>query len=169
MSTGPHNPFTGARRVTTPEARLRLVASEAAIPIDTARARRAIENENRAAASTEIDPADIRHALALRAADSLEGGRAALLRATKRRRLIDDAARKGLSPFEANLVIAIVQDAARRGEPPTSAAAVSRLDLVPAPARTTSHDRWFWLRTTLATAALTGLILNALIHWITSG
>ncbi len=47
---------------------------------------------------------------------SIEGGRAAILRPERRRELFTRATSLGLRPFDATLVIAIVQDAARRGE-----------------------------------------------------
>lgn len=46
----------------------------------------------------------------------LEGGKAAILRPERRERLIDQAGRDGILPFDANLVIALVQDSARRGD-----------------------------------------------------
>lgn len=61
---------------------------------------------------------DPRWVLAARAASTLEGGRAAILTPENRRRLMDLAARMGLRPFDASLVIAIVQDAARTGRDP---------------------------------------------------
>lgn len=62
-----------------------------------------------------LSPDDPRWVLAARAAVSLDGGRAAILTADKRRRLMTLARRMGLRPFDAALVIAIVQDAARSG------------------------------------------------------
>lgn len=69
---------------------------------------------------TRADPhqafaADPRWVLAARAASLLEGGRAALLTPDRRRRLMSLADRMGLRPFDASLVIAIVQDSARTG------------------------------------------------------
>jgi hypothetical protein len=62
-----------------------------------------------------MDPDDARAILATRVAASLEGGRAAILRPESRRRVVALATRLGLRPFDANLIIAIVQDGARRG------------------------------------------------------
>ena len=76
--------------------------------------RRDIARENHAASS--LDPADVRWELASRVQHSLEGGNAAILRPERRRELIAAAVGRGMRPFDANLVIAIVQDAARRGE-----------------------------------------------------
>jgi hypothetical protein len=52
----------------------------------------------------------------------LEGGRTALLTPDRRRRLVTLATKMGLRPFDAALIIAIVQDAARAGEPLTGEA-----------------------------------------------
>lgn len=69
----------------------------------------------RAAGPRGTPPAwdDPRWVLAARAASVIEGGRAAILTPENRRRLMDLAARMNLRPFDASLVIAIVQDAAR--------------------------------------------------------
>lgn len=78
------------------------------------RADRAVARANRAAAALGAD--DARAIFSARVAGALEGGRAAVLRPEHRRRLVGAAAGMGLRPFDANLIIAIVQDAARRGE-----------------------------------------------------
>jgi hypothetical protein len=77
-------------------------------------ARRAeVGAENRAA--TTLTPDDARMITAQLAADAIEGGRAAIIRPEVRRRLVATAIGMGLRPFDANLVIAIVQDDARTG------------------------------------------------------
>ncbi len=48
--------------------------------------------------------------------ESIEGGRAAIIRPETRRELAAAAEAQGLRPFEAQLTIAMVQDAARHGE-----------------------------------------------------
>jgi hypothetical protein len=75
-------------------------------------------------------PADPRWVLAAAAMTALDGGRAAVLAPARRRRLMATAAAMGLREFDAALIIAIVQDAARRGEPLHGGAARS-LDMVP--------------------------------------
>ncbi len=55
---------------------------------------------------------DPRWVLAVRVSDALEGP---ILRPTRRERLIRIGRTLGLSPFESNLIIAVVQDQARRG------------------------------------------------------
>jgi hypothetical protein len=89
--------------------------------------------ENRAAAG--ISTFDARWVMAARVSDSLEGGRAAILPPEARSRLVSSAGRMGLRPFDANMVIAIVQDAARRGESPLDADGADRLTLVGKPER----------------------------------
>lgn len=61
-----------------------------------------------------IDFADPRWVLAVRTGESLEGP---ILTADKRERLLMLGKQMGLSPFDANLIIAMVQDQARRGQP----------------------------------------------------
>jgi hypothetical protein len=87
------------------------------------RARREIARENHAARL--MGPDDARWLLAQDAERALEGGRAAIIRPEVRRRLVNKATSAGLRPFDANLVIAIVQDAARRGEPGPAAASLA--------------------------------------------
>ena len=86
------------------------------------------------AQSAHLSATDPRWVFALRAALGLSGGRAAILTPDKRRGLDDLARRMGLRPFDAALVIAIVQDAARRGESIAdrggSPAVAARLSLV---------------------------------------
>lgn len=73
---------------------------------------------------------DARWVTAARATQAIEGGRAAVLRPEVRARLVSSAERMGLRPFDANLVLAIVQDAARQGKTIQDADTVDRLALV---------------------------------------
>jgi hypothetical protein len=59
---------------------------------------------------------DARMIFANSVAEKLEGGKAAILRTDSREALQKSALSLGLRAFDANLIIAIVQDAARRGE-----------------------------------------------------
>jgi hypothetical protein len=93
-------------------------------------ARRHIARENHAAA---LAADDARWLFAQHVKDSVEGGRAALVRPQIRRNLVTRAEQMGLRPFDANLVIAIVQDAARRGEHLDQSA--DRLAFIPAKRR----------------------------------
>ncbi len=108
------------------------------------------------------------------AADAIEGGRAAIIRPEVRRRLVAAAVGMGLRPFDANLVIAIVQDDARSaGEAARIVAsgatrdATSRLTLV-RPAQP-ANKRSFPVRLVLA-AIVAGIAASiAFARWIMSG
>jgi hypothetical protein len=104
VSTRPHvlKLANGAPRGATPVVNRRIV------PVQAARVAQFL--------TTTIAPTDPRWVLAARAALSLSGGRAAILIPEKRRALDACARRLGLRPFDASLIIAIVQDAVRRGE-----------------------------------------------------
>ena len=84
------------------------------------------------------DAADPRWVLAVRTAESLVG---TVLRPEKRERLVHLGKILGMSPFDANLVIAIVQDQARRGFAPSycPTAGEPQLRLVPLPHRELSE------------------------------
>lgn len=96
---------------------LRLVGSRipadspAASELDRSAAMRDIARENRAASlHQDLDPNDPRWVLAARTRNELQG---AALPADRRTRLLGLAYQLGMRPFDANLVIAIVQDEAR--------------------------------------------------------
>lgn len=97
----------------------------------TKAATRAVTKENARAAALSDD--DARQLLAIKATQSLEGGRSAILRPEARRGLVDHAGKMGLRAFDANLVIAIVQDAARRGEGLNDIPTQGRLNMVGGP------------------------------------
>ncbi len=94
--------------------------------IEAARLRVAEENTR----SAGLSPDDIRLIMAIRVADALEGGRSAILRPDRRHSLVANAQSMGMRPFDANLIIAIVQDGARRGEHLDHHQTVSRLSFV---------------------------------------
>lgn len=82
-------------------------------------ARRAVTQANvESAYDATLDPNDPRWLVAVETAQSLEGS---LLTFERRRRILALAQRVGVRPFDANLIIAAVQDRARRGEPIASA------------------------------------------------
>ena len=120
-----------------------------------------VSAENRAAAS--IETVDARWVLAVRAADALEGGRAAVLKPEVRARLLASAKTMGLRPFDANLILAVVQDAARQGRPPSDAATIGRLSLVAPPER--SRKRWSAPSIVLL-LALSAVWAAALVWWL---
>jgi hypothetical protein len=120
-----------------------------------------------AAGTAGDDPAEALRVLALRAAECLDGGHAAILRPERRRRLLHIANVLGVGQFDANLVIAIVQDNARRGVVNADAtdprlAILSRRDSSP-PAGLS--PAWIAAHLVIAGALGAGL-LYALIHWI---
>ncbi len=91
------------------------------------------------AAAASLAAHDARWVTAARASQAIEGGRAAVLRPEVRARLVSSAERMGLRPFDANLVLAIVQDAARQGRTIQDADTIDRLALVRG--RTPSRQR----------------------------
>lgn len=148
---------------------LRLVFPDRGPSLEEARARRAIAEENAQAAALTTRDTDIRQILALRVEEALEGGRAALLPAPRRRELVRAGERLGLRPFESNLIIAIVQDSARRGKSVVSQETRQALGVIPAPPSVEERrsELWMWLRIALATAALAGLLFTAMVEWVT--
>jgi hypothetical protein len=129
-------------------------------PREAAEARRDVARENRLAST--LSPHDARWRLAVDVAGAIEGGRAGLLSPERRRRLLARAADLGLRPFDANLVLAVVQDAAMEGRalsPETQA----RLMLVrPAdPDLLASHGRKF-----VASLILAAGIMLTVVVWV---
>jgi hypothetical protein len=74
------------------------------------------ENVRSAGAASQLSSDDARVIFAMKVQDCLEGGRAAILRPKRREELLSLSHQMGFRPFDANLIIALVQDAARRGE-----------------------------------------------------
>jgi hypothetical protein len=99
--------------------------------------------------------------LARGVADSLHGGKAALLPPEARRRLVAGAVRSGLRPFEAHLVVAAVQDAARHGEVASRATATPVQQAAAAHERTARHA----LLIMLIAAALAVAAFSLLVSW----
>ncbi len=118
-----------------------------------------VTRENRAAAIARDDQ---RSVFAAHVARQLDGGRAAILPPDRRRHLLTIAQRLGLGAFDANLVIAIVQDAVREGDDPLNVAADQRLALVRAPRPEVESVRslllWWAGAMVLGLALLAGLI-----------
>jgi len=105
-------------------------------------------------ATAITSPTDPRWVLALRVADQLEG---IILPQQKRARLLRLGKTMGLSAFDSNLIIAIIQDRARQGHLPIDCptAACSQLAMIGHPSKRAS-DR---LRRAVAMAcAVTALI-----------
>jgi hypothetical protein len=140
---------------------LRLVGGDEWWDAPDARARRAVTDENRAAAANRsLTPTDPRWVLAARAYAQLQG---ATMTYERRLRVMRTARRLGLRPFDANLIIAIVQDQARRGRALPEAAGT--IALIEKPARRPAG--WTWVR--LAAAAACAIVGNALLIWWLTG
>lgn len=105
--------------------------------VEVRRRRREAAQETRAASM--LSPEDARSIFAAAVKAELEGGRAAILRPERRRALVAAATGIGLRLFDANLVIAVVQDAARQARPHPERD--SRLGLIHA-ARPRTGARW---------------------------
>ena len=89
---------------------------------------RAVAAENRRAAA--MDPADARWTVAVATAMAVEGGRAGIISAERRAGVLELATSVGLRPFDAAMIMAVVQDARRAGEAPLSVNVQQRLLLV---------------------------------------
>ncbi len=112
------------------------------------------------------DTTDARWVLAVRTAEQLEG---TILRPERRESLLRLGKVFGLTPFDTNLVIAIVQDQARRGHAPAycPAAGEPQLRMVPPPRRRPwSLRRWLTLGACVATFTAAEL---AVLAWYFGG
>ena len=121
----------------------------------------AVAGENKAAAhNPQLQPNDPRWVLAVQTASQLEGDR---LSPEARQRIERTARLLGVRAFDANVIMAIVQDHARRRQP--LAASTDLLSMVPsmAPAHDTSLTRW------ALALGLAGLVAFALIRWVIGG
>ena len=128
---------------------LRLVGTDAGFDPP---AHRAVVRENRAAADNlALDPADPRWALAVRAYSQLDGSS---LTFDRRQNLMRTARQLGVRPFDANIIVAIVQDHARRGQKLDQAAGTIALLDPPAAQRSPALNlsRWFTAVACAATA-----------------
>lgn len=130
-------------------------------------AAREVERENRQAShvTRELNEHDARIMFATRVATSLEGGQAAVLRPENRARLRQLANRMGIRDFDASLIVAIVQDAARRGEEHDSPRSRSMIGLLNNAGVSTPREL-FW---SIAVAILmASVLLMMLVRWATS-
>lgn len=145
-----------------------------------------VGTENRRSAA--LSDGDARRIMARRVAESIDGGRAGILVPERRRALVSTAERMGMRPFDANLIIAVVQDRFRRGlfgsagagrderleliSAPYPAGAPRRdddTDAMPHPALFERRRERFWLavRLFLASAAIAGILTVWLVNWMT--
>lgn len=110
---------------------------------------------------------DARWVFAARVAQSLEGHSAAVLTPEKRDRLMKVAEVIGLRPFDANLIIAIVQDSVRCGLEPLSKSTADRLMMVAGPGRSRAPSAPWSRVMVVAWAAMLGVMgATALIRWV---
>ncbi|MBC7833898.1 MAG: hypothetical protein H7Y88_02210 [Phycisphaerales bacterium] len=130
-------------------------------------ARRAVERENSASAGLSVH--DLRSIFAARVGEQLQGGRAAILTPDRRETLRAIATRLGIRPFDASLVIAIVQDGARSGEGVLTPAVQGRVRMVGSgrPAGNGLSTLGHVVRSIVTAAALAALMLWAMTAWIT--
>ncbi|MEM1445397.1 MAG: hypothetical protein AAGF84_05030 [Planctomycetota bacterium] len=141
--------------------RLRLVAADPEQVV-----RPSVQPTQHAPISDTTDP---RWVLAVRAAEKLEGS---ILRPEHRERLLLQGKAMGLTPFDTSLILAIVQDQARRGHAPAycPTAAEPQLRMVP-PVRRRVWATWStkkWLAIAAGVAAFTALEL-AVLSWFFGG
>lgn len=128
------------------------------------RMREAVIRENRRAAEQpDLDPTDPRWVLAVRVWSQLEGS---ALSPERRENLLATARRLGLRPFDANVIIAVIQDHARRGA--TLADAADTLTNVPrVEPRRRSRD--LTLHVLIAAAAAAAVVHAVLVTWVLGG
>lgn len=138
--------------------RLRLVGLEDPTAVASWNAARAVRDENLAAAHNHtLDPTDPRWVVAVRTQAQLQG---ATLTPDRRERVMRTARQLGVRPFEANVIMAVVQDHARRGLHLSETTGVLRLIEPPG---TTRRRRLTLLRWGAAIA--TAITANALLIW----
>jgi hypothetical protein len=124
------------------------------------RARLQVIKENRIAAHAPgLHPNDPRWVLAMQTQARLQG---ATLTPERRDKLMRNGRRLGLRPFEANLVIAIVQDQARTGlHLPESGPALSMVQPVAAAQRNLAATCWpKWIAALAGAAALATIVIR---------
>ena len=90
--------------------------------------------------------------------DRLQGGRAAILPPESRRYLVSLGKDINLRPFDSNLVIALVQAAARAGYDPLGAEARMRLKMVPEPRKEQDQPMLRW--------AIAAVLLGIMGTWL---
>lgn len=103
-------------------------------------------------------PTDARWVFAVRAGRALAPDSGGILPPPRRERLNKEAAALGLRPFDAALIIAIVQDAARTGRDPLGPDTADRLGLVRPP-----QQRSAATRETLVLAAFLMVVLGCFV------
>lgn len=138
--------------------------------------KRDVARENLLASA--LPTTDVRWILATKAAQAIEGGRAALLRPEARKRLLSEARSMGLRPFDANLVLAIVQDQARIGGSMRADQLAQRVVIVPPgdraptgpinPGTTSTGSRLWLLAVILISLAAAWALVTLAASWLTN-
>lgn len=133
---------------------------------DASQSERAVAREMRSAAANQpaLDPTDPRWVVAARAYSQLEGS---TMTPERRARVLDSARKLGVQPFEANLIIALVQDQRRRGR--TLHDAAPALRLIPQNDRSSARpSQSSILGLWIAAAAAAAVFAWLMIRWLLS-
>ncbi|MBL0869451.1 MAG: hypothetical protein IBJ18_02625 [Phycisphaerales bacterium] len=159
-------PALGGTIDTSPDAQLNLQQRQQ---------KREVARENLLASA--LPTTDVRWILATKAAQAIEGGRAALLRPEARKRLLSEARSMGLRPFDANLVLAIVQDQARIGGSMRPDQLAQRVAIVPPgegvpagslnPGATSTGSRLWLLAVIFISLAAAWALVTLAASWLT--
>jgi hypothetical protein len=113
--------------------------------------------------ASQISAIDPRWVFAVQVAKNLDGGRAASLAPDRRKRLVAAGVGMGLRTFDANLIIAVVQDGVRTGEGGLSREVESRLAFIKGANR--SDERGRTIATVLLIAAIAVGVFCILARW----
>lgn len=111
-----------------------------------------------------LQPDDPRWVLAIRASQALQG---TILTLDHREKLVSLGKKLGLTAFDSNLILAVVQDQARRGNQPNQcpAAGEPQLRMIPLPERERSSRMQKMANIGLAVVLLIGVEL-LILHWL---
>lgn len=140
--------------------KLRLVRADSPDSMASWHASNAVARENAAAArNSELKPNDPRWVLAVQTAAQLDGDR---LSPEARKRIERTARLLGVRTFDANVIMAIVQDHARQKLPLSSSSGMIEMVQPVQRQRDNTLTRW------ALALGLAGLVVFALIQWITA-
>jgi hypothetical protein len=141
--------------------RLRLVGTDQAEEMASWHLTQVVAQENKSAARNhDLQPNDPRWVLAVQTAAQLEGDR---LSPEARKRIERTAKLLGVRTFDASVIMAIVQDHARRRQPLSASAEMISLVQKPVRERDTTLTRW------VLALACAGLLAFAMIKWVVGG
>ncbi len=163
--------YPGAPAADRAEPSLYETAVEVAVPAPAKRVRaaaREIVRENRQAAT--LTPSEAREILTARVTELIQGGRAAILTPEHRARAVRIARMLGVRDFDAQLVIAVVQDRARRGEIETGQAGLASASVAAAdsysPRRLIPENGTIALLQIAAAIMLAAALLLGAVRWL---